>query len=647
MFSTMETEKRYMEEKFQEWLEVERTKRNSVIMPEQTYKTMVDFLCGRIDNVPRAMKRKLRRKKFQVMSYPTLGISDVLCSPFPDGDSPLGKYRRVATDRQMFHIINRVHRQEVGHQGVHKTFEKIARTYDNVTRDAVGAYIKLCTTCCLKSSQIKKAPLKPIITTGFLQRVQIDLIAMLSKPDADYNYIGHVVDHFSKFRILFPMKGKSANEFASNFFRSFLATFGLPKILHSDNGAEFINHVMDAVAVIWPGEVSFVHGKPRHSQSQGLVEQGNNTIQVMISAREKESQTSTWSEWLPEIQFIMNASMVRSVKKTPYEIVFGQKPNGLGQISSSVRSVEEDIVQDIIEEMEENGAQDFENAETVDFLKHPSTRKLSDCSEDEFETTCPKRQKLRQNVVEEGVRNAEMMRRKYSNGKRIKVADFLEGDNVSLTIPKGLRTSSDLKRLPCVIVHKSGGNQPTYKLLCSEGTIQRRYTASALQLYPQPVRCKYPSVDEISLSEAVRKINKFPTVFCRCRKGQCKNKQCKCFLASLDCTSRCHQGDYSTCVNRGMHNDNISEENQILHSDGSKLRQLLPNFGGSIKYENETITFHNTCALDTWMAVLKAVIVTRPSITDEVTDKNIQQLFTFVKTVLMKLLNFILLFIEE
>lgn len=58
--------------------------------------------------------------------------------------------------------------------------------------------------------------------------------------------------------------------------------------------------------------------------------------------------------------------------------------------------MEEDIVEDIIEEMEENGAQDFDKAATVDFLKHPSTRELSDCSEDEFETTCPKRQKLRQ-----------------------------------------------------------------------------------------------------------------------------------------------------------------------------------------------------------------------------------------------------------
>ncbi|XP_057313117.1 uncharacterized protein LOC130654525 [Hydractinia symbiolongicarpus] len=107
-----------MEEKFQEWLEeVERTKRNSVIMPEQTYKTMVYFLCGRIDNVPRAIKRKLRRKKIQMMSYPALGISDVLCSPFPDGDSLLGKYRRVATDRQMFDIINRVHRRSWSPRG--------------------------------------------------------------------------------------------------------------------------------------------------------------------------------------------------------------------------------------------------------------------------------------------------------------------------------------------------------------------------------------------------------------------------------------------------------------------------------------------------------------------------------------------------
>ena len=34
----------------------------------------------------------------------------------------------------------------------------------------------------------------------------------------------------------------------------------------------------------------------------GLVEQGNNTIENCISAREQEEKECNWSSWLPEIQ---------------------------------------------------------------------------------------------------------------------------------------------------------------------------------------------------------------------------------------------------------------------------------------------------------------------------------------------------------
>ena len=59
---------------------------------------------------------------------------------------------------------------------------------------------------------------------------------------------------------------------------------------------------MEAVSILWPGETKFVHGRPGHSQSQGLVEQGNHTIQVMISARERDRNECSWSMWLSEIQ---------------------------------------------------------------------------------------------------------------------------------------------------------------------------------------------------------------------------------------------------------------------------------------------------------------------------------------------------------
>ena len=78
--------------------------------------------------------------------------------------------------------------------------------------------------------------------------------------------------------------------------------FGLPKIIHSDNGSEFLNSVIAALVVLWPGKAEFINGGPGHSQSQELVKLGNNSIENYISAREQEELKCCWSSWLPEIQ---------------------------------------------------------------------------------------------------------------------------------------------------------------------------------------------------------------------------------------------------------------------------------------------------------------------------------------------------------
>ena len=125
---------------------------------------------------------------------------------------------------------------------------------------------------------------------------------MQGNPDRGNNFICHVVDHFSKYHIIYPLQRKTADETAKALASRVFSYFGLPKILQSDNGTEFVNNVIKALLVIWPGNTSFINGSPRHSQSQGLVEQGNKTIQVMISAREKQENTGKWVDWLPEIQ---------------------------------------------------------------------------------------------------------------------------------------------------------------------------------------------------------------------------------------------------------------------------------------------------------------------------------------------------------
>ena len=118
---------------------------------------------------------------------------------------------------------------------------------------------------------------------------QIDLIDMRNDPDGEYKWIGHFMDHFSKFHVFFPLHDKSAPGIAKMLRERVFSVFGLPYIVQSDNGREFVNKILEETVQIWPGEAVLVNGRPRHPQSQGLVEQGNYTLERMIAARKEDS----------------------------------------------------------------------------------------------------------------------------------------------------------------------------------------------------------------------------------------------------------------------------------------------------------------------------------------------------------------------
>ena len=62
------------------------------------------------------------------------------------------------------------------------------------------------------------------------------------------------------------------------------AYLGPPRIFHSDNGREFVNQVLSSLVQSWGGETTLVNGRPRHSQSQGLVEVGNKHVERKLAA---------------------------------------------------------------------------------------------------------------------------------------------------------------------------------------------------------------------------------------------------------------------------------------------------------------------------------------------------------------------------
>jgi hypothetical protein len=97
--------------------------------------------------------------------------------------------------------------------------------------------------------------------------------------------------------------------------------------LQSDNGKEFCASVIKELVDLWPS-IKIINGRPRHPQSQGLVERANGILQQKLGKWRESSGRSDWSYGLRLVILSMNNSICRSHKKTPYELVYGDKPRG-------------------------------------------------------------------------------------------------------------------------------------------------------------------------------------------------------------------------------------------------------------------------------------------------------------------------------
>ncbi|XP_023218899.1 SCAN domain-containing protein 3-like [Centruroides sculpturatus] len=146
---------------------------------------------------------------------------------------------------------------------------------------------------------------------------------MQSQANKEYKFILMYQDHLIKFIQLLPLKTKRAEEVAYVLLDIF-TIFSAPSILQSDNSREFANNIIKEMCNMW-SELKMVHGKPRHSQSQGSVERCNQDVENMLSSWLETNNTNKWSEGLRFVQLMKNRTHHTGINCSPYEAMFGAK----------------------------------------------------------------------------------------------------------------------------------------------------------------------------------------------------------------------------------------------------------------------------------------------------------------------------------
>lgn len=128
-------------------------------------------------------------------------------------------------------------------------------------------------------------------------------------------------DHLSKFIHLRPLNYKSAKDVCEDLLKIFLE-FGAPIVLQSDNGREFVNHIIHEMVAKWPS-CKITNGRPRHPQSKGSVERSNQDVENMLKAWLRDNNSANWSLDCYFVSWQKNSSYHRIIKRSPYKALFG------------------------------------------------------------------------------------------------------------------------------------------------------------------------------------------------------------------------------------------------------------------------------------------------------------------------------------
>ena len=215
-----------------------------------------------------------------------------------------------------------------GHFGVDKTLAAMQQYFywPNMVND-IRLYISTCDFCQKnKPSNTHRAGLLQSldIPDCLWQSVSMDFITQLPETKQGYDALFVVVDRLSKMVVLIPTHTKvTAAGAATLYFEHVFKNFGMPESIVSDRDVRstgrFWRELHKCTGTVLRMSTAY------HPQTDGLTERVNRTVEQMLRNFVNE-RADDWDKHLAAAQFTINSSQQASIRKTPFQLLYGWNP---------------------------------------------------------------------------------------------------------------------------------------------------------------------------------------------------------------------------------------------------------------------------------------------------------------------------------
>lgn len=263
------------------------------------------------------------------------------------------KYPELNGDREWLVVVPKELRRELiqqchdpptsGHLGIHKTLCRlVSKYYWPKQKSDVARYIRHCQTC-LQTKPEQKAPKGHMLSLSTTcsrpwQIVSVDIVGPLPRSSSGYCYIFSLLDCFSKFTLLFPMRNATAAK-VTQLLEEQILLYGAPEKIISDNGVQFKSRLFREKAEEYDIQIAYTANY--HPQANP-VERVHRVIKTMLTAYVANKHTS-WDKYLSKIGWAIRSSSHEVTKLTPNFIFFGRELNIVGKPNFPLAQTNESV----------------------------------------------------------------------------------------------------------------------------------------------------------------------------------------------------------------------------------------------------------------------------------------------------------------
>lgn len=221
-----------------------------------------------------------------------------------------------------------------GHKGAEPTLKKIKEagfTWNGIRRD-VKDYVAKCESC-QKNKLYGRTKLPMVITdtpSRPLQKMAVDLVEELPATAEGYKHLLTAQDNFSKFIWAVPLRTKSADEVAKAFAEEIVLKHGIPEVVLSDQGTNFLSKIFKQLCKTFG--IEKIQTSSHRPQSNGSLERWHRSMKEYFRHYIANDQRN-WVDLIPIACFAHNTTVHSVTAFTPFEIFHGFKAN----VPSSLR----------------------------------------------------------------------------------------------------------------------------------------------------------------------------------------------------------------------------------------------------------------------------------------------------------------------